>query len=61
MKEDQLHCDCEEHQGEPQRVQVYGNGWDKETAWIFNYCQAAIDLDRSRGFTVEVIQKDESK
>lgn len=53
-----LKCDgaCEDwggHHGEVRRVAVHRWG-------IFNYCEAAISEDRSRGLAVEIFQDDET-
>jgi hypothetical protein len=48
---------CEErggHIGEIVRVIVSSNTWKPME---FNYCQAAIEEDKKRGFTVEIIQE----
>ena len=44
---------CERHVGKVQRVHVYDgdDGYDWGKMW---YCQAAINEDRARGFTVDI-------
>lgn len=45
------------HAGEVVRVIVSSNTWKPME---FNYCQAAIEEDKKRGFTVEIIQEKHS-
>lgn len=46
-------CNCEEHRGEVKTVRVFGQGWTRETAWKFNYCEGGIETDLKNGFIVE--------
>ncbi len=39
--------------GEVKNVYVSGNGWI--TPWVFRYCETAIAVDKSNGFTVEEV------
>lgn len=52
-----LKCDGECYRdgecfGSVNPVIVSGNGW--LTPFHFNYCEVAIEVDKSRGFTVEL-------
>lgn len=62
MMKEHEHLKCEgncinlfgEHSGDVYPVIVTDDSIHKRT-YYFNYCQAAIDEDRQRGFTVEVL------
>ena len=50
---------CEKHVGPVQRVHVRDpDGYDWGLFW---YCQTAIAEDRSRGFTVEIVEKEDEQ
>lgn len=55
-------CDgeCNKHNecfGSVKPVIVSGNGW--KNPFHFNYCEVAIEVDKSRGFTVELKEEEE--
>jgi hypothetical protein len=45
---------CEEHKGDVKKVKVYEDDYSGRT-WFFDYCQEAIEEDKRRGFTVEIL------
>ena len=49
---------CDNHYGKIQRVHVSDNGKD----WgHYNYCQVAINEDKSRGLQVELIKETQNE
>ena len=49
----------EDCKGVVRKVKVTGNGLI--SPWFFNYCETAIEVDKSRGFIVEEVDNDYDK
>ena len=57
-----MKCQGECHEAEQctgyvKKVIVWGNGFAKEKAWQFKYCETARKEDERRGFVVELVDE----